>query len=222
MFRADRSRPTARRYATHVPGTPFPTGPKSHGAVERANEELAGLVALLESHGVKVRRPKPYDFSGSVTTPDFSIENQYCAVCPRDVMITVGNEIIEAPMSRRARYFEYRAYRELVYEYWKADPSVGWTSAPKPSMRDDMYREDFWDWPVEKRHSEMHAFEFCVSQERGRLRRGRHQQIRSRPDRPGINDDQSDRNYLAQAASRTKRIPGASCALSSRFLSLTH
>ena len=25
------------------PGTPFPTGPKSHGAVERANEELAGL-----------------------------------------------------------------------------------------------------------------------------------------------------------------------------------
>ena len=56
-----------------LPGTPFPTGPKSHGALERANEELAGLVALLESHGVKVRRPKPYNFSGSVKTPDFSM-----------------------------------------------------------------------------------------------------------------------------------------------------
>jgi glycine amidinotransferase len=150
---------------TALRGMPFPTGPKSHGAIERANEELAGLEALLESQGVKVRRPKPYDFSRSVATPDFSVDNQYCAVCPRDVMITIGNEIIEAPMSRRSRYFEFKAYRELVYEYWKADSSVVWTSAPKPSMGDGMYREGFWDWPVEKRHSEMHAFEFCVTQD---------------------------------------------------------
>ncbi len=147
------------------PGTPFPAGPKSQDSIERANEELAGLVALLESHGVKVRRPRPHDFSRRVQTPDFSVNNQYCAVCPRDVMITIGTEIIEAPMSRRARYFEYKAYRELVYEYWKADASVVWTSAPKPSMRDDMYREGFWDWPVAKRHAEMHAFEFCVTQD---------------------------------------------------------
>ncbi len=145
--------------------TPFPTGPKPRGAIERANDELAGLEALLESQGVKVRRPKPYDFSRGVSTPDFSVDNQYCAVCPRDVMITIGTEIIEAPMSRRSRYFEFTAYRELVYEYWKADASVVWTCAPKPSMADGMYREGFWDWPLEKRHAEMHAFEFCVTQD---------------------------------------------------------
>ncbi len=148
-----------------TPDTVFPTGPKSRETIERANEELAGLVALLESHGVKVRRPKPHDFNRRVVTPDFSVENQYCAVCPRDVMIAIGNEIIEAPMSRRARYFEYEAYRELVYEYWRTDANVVWTTAPKPSMRDGMYREGFWEWPLEKRHSEMHSFEFCVTQD---------------------------------------------------------
>ncbi|MDO3637349.1 serine/threonine protein kinase [Mycolicibacterium arseniciresistens] len=146
-------------------GTPFPEGPKPPEAIERANEELAGLQALLESHGVKVRRPTPHDFSRGVATPHFSVANQYCAVCPRDVMITIGSEIIEAPMSRRSRYFEFTAYRDLVYEYWKADPRVVWTTAPKPSMGDGMYREGFWDWSDEKRHSEMHAFEFCVSQD---------------------------------------------------------
>ena len=26
------------------------------------------------------------------------------------------------------------------------------------------YWEDFWDWPLEKRHARMHDFEFCVTQ----------------------------------------------------------
>ena len=86
---------------------PFPTGPKPPEVIERANEELAGLVALLEAHGVVVRRPTPRPFATPVRTPDFEVPNQYGAVCPRDVLITIGSEIIEAPMSRRARYFEF-------------------------------------------------------------------------------------------------------------------
>jgi glycine amidinotransferase len=147
------------------PGTPFPAGRKPQEVIDRANSELAGLASLLESHGVVVRRPGPVDFSAPVSTPDFTVRNQYCAVCPRDVMITIGDEIIEATMSRRARYFEYRAYRQLVYEYWNADPRVGWTVSPKPSMADGMYREEFWDWPPEKRYRQMHAFEFCITQD---------------------------------------------------------
>lgn len=112
-----------------------------------------------------MRRPEPHDFSTPVQTPGFEVENQYCAVCPRDVMITMGNEIIEATMSRRARYFEYQPYRKLVYEYWNADPRVGWTTAPKPSMTDGMYREEFWEWPLEQRHAQMHSFEFCINQD---------------------------------------------------------
>ncbi|MFE0104627.1 glycine amidinotransferase [Streptomyces sp. NPDC059009] len=144
---------------------PFPTGPKPAEMIDRANEQLDGLVSLLESQGVTVHRPQAPDLAQSLRTPAFEVENQYCVVCPRDVMITLGNEILEAPMSRRARYFEYQAYRDLVYAYWNADPAMVWTTAPKPSMADAMYREEFWDWPLEKRHREMHAAEFCVTQD---------------------------------------------------------
>jgi glycine amidinotransferase len=159
------SEPGNRPQIRNARGVPFPTGRKDQDAVDRANAELAGLVRLLESQGVVVRRPEPHDFGAPVRVPGFEVANQYCAVCPRDVMITIGSEIIEATMSRRARYFEYLPYRKLVYEYWNADPRVTWTTAPKPSMADPMYREEFWDWPLSKRHEEMHSFEFCVTQD---------------------------------------------------------
>lgn len=40
-----------------------------------------------------------------------------------------------------------------------------WTIAPKPSMANDMYREEFWEWPLEMRHQKMHSSEFCVTQD---------------------------------------------------------
>lgn len=156
--------PGARPVVRSAPGTAFPTGPKSKEAIDLANEELAALVKVLQSQNITVRRPEPHDFSAPVRTPQFDVENQYCAVCPRDVMITMGNEIIEATMSRRARYFEYQPYRKLVYEYWNSDPRTRWTTAPKPSMSDDMYREEFWEWPLAERHARMHSFEFCITQ----------------------------------------------------------
>jgi glycine amidinotransferase len=146
-------------------GGPFPTGPKPAELIELANAELDGLVALLEAHDVVVRRPEPLRFAEPVRTPTFEVQNGYCAVCPRDVLITIGNEIIEATMSRRARYFEYLAYRGLVSAYWNADPRAVWTVAPKPSMADGMYRHEFWQWSLEERHRQMHLFEFCITQD---------------------------------------------------------
>ena len=144
---------------------PFPKGPKCKPAIDKANEELAGFVSLLEAHNVKVNRPNPYDFSAPVRTPYFEISNQYCAVCPRDVMITFGNEILEATMSRRGRFFEYLPYRTLIYDYWNRDPDMIWNAAPKPTMSDAMYKEEFWEWPLEKRFAKMHQFDFCITQD---------------------------------------------------------
>src|SRR4051812_16645767 len=79
-------RPQQRgRYGAEGP-PPFPKGPKSREVIENANQELAGLTKLLESLGVTVRRPEPFDFTQPVRTPNFSVENQYCAVCPRDAL----------------------------------------------------------------------------------------------------------------------------------------
>ncbi|MGE3255244.1 glycine amidinotransferase [Pseudonocardia sp.] len=146
-------------------GQPFPTGPKAASTIARANEELDGLVALLESLGVTVRRPTVDGFGAPVATPAFTVENQYCAVCPRDVLITLGNQIVEATMSRRSRFFEYLPYRDLVRGYWNADPRVSWTAAPKPSMDAGMYRSEFFELSLDERHARMHDFEFCVTQD---------------------------------------------------------
>ena len=144
---------------------PFPQGAKPAHAIDQATAELDGLAALMERRGVTVRRPAPLDFSQSVRTPHFAVEHQYCVTCPRDVLLTVGSEIVEATMSRRTRYFEHLAYRPLILDYWRRDPSVVWTVAPKPTMADTMYRKAFWDWPLEERHLRMHDFEFCITQD---------------------------------------------------------
>jgi glycine amidinotransferase len=158
------NRPTLRdKEAARI--FPFPRGPKKQEVIDKANEELNGLAKLLEARGVTVRRPEQYDFSKAVKTPHFAVQNQYCAVCPRDVMITFGNEILEATMSRRARFFEYLPYRKLVYYYWNTDPHMIWNAAPKPTMQDAMYRQEFWEWPLEERFARMHEFEFCITQD---------------------------------------------------------
>lgn len=63
------------------------------------------------------------------------------------------------------RFFEYQAYRPLVYDYWRSDPDMIWSVAPKPSMNDEMYNQGFWDQSAAERHTSMHSFEFCVTQD---------------------------------------------------------
>jgi len=65
-----------------------------------AAEELDNLSKILEAEGITVRRPEVQanDFSQPYTTPDFkSVSGMYAAM-PRDILMVVGNEIIEAPM----------------------------------------------------------------------------------------------------------------------------
>jgi glycine amidinotransferase len=52
----------------------------------------------------------------------------------------VGNEIIEAPMAWRSRYFEYRPFRKLIKEYFHQ--GAKWTAAPKPLMGDELYEDE--------------------------------------------------------------------------------
>jgi glycine amidinotransferase len=63
------------------------------------------------------------------------------STCPRDVLLVVGDEIIEASMAMRCRFFEYLPYRSLVTQYFNS--GARWTAAPKPSMSDEMYVGDF-------------------------------------------------------------------------------
>eukprot|EP00919_Chromeraceae_sp_WS-2016_P024973 GHVR01059071.1.p3 GENE.GHVR01059071.1~~GHVR01059071.1.p3 ORF type:complete len:363 (-),score=63.08 GHVR01059071.1:6246-7334(-) len=109
--------------------------------IEEAEKQLDDLAALLEKEGVIVKRPDYNNFCQQITTPDFNLDYQNCSACPRDVLLVIGDEIIEAPMAQRARFFEYRVYRSLIKEYFKL--GAKWTTAPKPTMSDKLYIKDF-------------------------------------------------------------------------------
>lgn len=109
--------------------------------IERAEAQLDGLARLLEARGVVVRRPTPLDHAHPIRTPDFAVPCGNSSACPRDVLLVVGDEIIEAPMAQRGRYFDFRAYRSLVQGYFRQ--GARWTAAPKPLMSDALYHLDY-------------------------------------------------------------------------------
>jgi glycine amidinotransferase len=127
----------------------YPELESRHGDAERrsekevaaAEEQLDGLTRALATEGVIVRRPTPVDYLTPVRTPAFAIAGQNAGACPRDVLLVVGDEIIEAPMAMRSRFFEYLPYRELVKSYFRM--GARWTAAPKPSMSDELYVKDY-------------------------------------------------------------------------------
>lgn len=133
------------------PESGFPKGtfgPLPKDMEDAANEQLDNLAALLEQHGVVVDRPEPMDFSQAVQTPDWKQESMFGVMPPRDILLTVGNEILEATMSQRSRWFEFLAYRPLLQRYFEQDPNFRWEAAPKPRLTDRSYVDgvEFWDY----------------------------------------------------------------------------
>jgi len=146
----------------------WPVGPKNQAIIDAANWQLDNLAKVLSERGVKVRRPNDYeqiDWSQPIKTPFFSVPNQYCATCPRDIVATVGNIVIEASMSRRDRYFEVQQYRQMIRDVWRGDPEMLWKAAPKPSMADSMYDDGWWGISKEERYARMHSYRFCITDE---------------------------------------------------------
>lgn len=127
------------------PGSPERTsrgGPVAAELIEEAERQLDQFAELLRARGITVRRPDPVDHSLPVRTPDWAMAGGHASACPRDVLLVVGDEIIEAPMTQRTRYFEFRAYRTLLQEYFRR--GARWTAAPKPLMTDALYHDCGW------------------------------------------------------------------------------
>ena len=118
-------------------------GPRTKDTVDKANELLDNFSNMLEKRGIKVDRPTPIDFNQKTSTPDWEAETMFGCMPPRDVLLTVGNEILEATMSYRCRWFEYLCYRPLLKDYYNQDPNMRHESAPKPRLTDADYRKDY-------------------------------------------------------------------------------
>ena len=122
-------------------------GPYPKEMEEKANEQLDNFARILEQRGIRVDRPTPIDFSQAVQTPDWVQETMFGCMPPRDLLLTVGNEILEATMSYRSRWYEYLCYRPLLEQYFKDDPNFRFAAAPKPRLTERTYKKDFWkEW----------------------------------------------------------------------------
>jgi glycine amidinotransferase len=119
-------------------------GPYPEEMTAKAEEQLDNFARMLEGRGIRVDRPTPLDFSQSVQTPDWVQESMFGCMPPRDLLLTVGSEILEATMSYRSRWFEYLSYRPLLERYFKEDPKFLFSSAPKPRLTEDTYKKDWW------------------------------------------------------------------------------
>jgi len=119
--------------------SPFdiPSGPYPDKVISEATEDLDNFASFLQSQGVTVRRPEASDHKAVFGTPSWITDGEY-NYCPRDVLLPIGNTIIETPMALRSRYFEPFAYRKYLVEYFKS--GANWISAPKPMLLDDTYR----------------------------------------------------------------------------------
>ena len=99
-------------------------GPRTKDTVDKANELLDNFSNMLQKRGIKVDRPTPIDFNQKTSTPDWEAETMFGCMPPRDVLLTVGNEILEATMSYRCRWFEYLCYRPLLKDYYNIPSKV--------------------------------------------------------------------------------------------------
>ncbi|UWP87888.1 serine/threonine protein kinase [Aliiroseovarius crassostreae] len=118
-------------------------GRRPQETIDRANELLDNFANQLRARGIRVDRPVSIDHSQPVTTPDFHTDSQFGCMPPRDVLLTVGHEMLEATMSYRCRWFEYLNYRPLLKKYWEEDPNFRHEAAPKPRLTDADYHPDY-------------------------------------------------------------------------------
>ncbi|KAB1990751.1 MULTISPECIES: inosamine-phosphate amidinotransferase 1 [Streptomyces] len=114
----------------------IPSGPVPQQVFEETRDDLERLCESLRGLGITVRRPDPTDLSGTISTPDWQTDGFY-NYCPRDVLLTIGDTVIETPMVLRSRFLEPFAYKNMLIEYF--DSGAKWISGPKPRLADDMF-----------------------------------------------------------------------------------
>jgi len=115
----------------------IPIGPFPRRVVDETIEDLDLLAEALEKLGVRVRRPDVCDHATPFRTPDWE-SSGLSNYCPRDLLLAVGETIIEAPMTLRARQYESVSYRSLLMEYFES--GARWLCAPRPRLLDSVYR----------------------------------------------------------------------------------
>jgi N-dimethylarginine dimethylaminohydrolase len=113
--------------------------------IEETEEDLNGFAEILKGCGVTVKRPDTWPHEAKFSTIHWESEGYY-NYCPRDVLMVIGDRIIETPNVIRSRAQETFSYRTLLIDYMKA--GAKWLSAPKPMLLDSLFEGVDLDKPT--------------------------------------------------------------------------
>ena len=117
----------------------IPRGPFPQRIVEETAEDLDEFVRVLRGLGVTVQRPETWPHEASFSTIHWEAQGYY-NYCPRDILLVIGDRIIETPNVIRSRAQETFSYRALLMEYLKS--GARWFSAPRPMLLDTLFDVD--------------------------------------------------------------------------------
>ena len=123
----------------NLPLDQIPQGPFPQWVVEETEEDLHEFVNVLEGLDITVKRPETWPHEASFSTVNWESEGYY-NYCPRDIMLVIGDHIIETPNVIRSRSQEAHSYRSLLVDYLKS--GAKWYSAPKPMLLDSLFDVD--------------------------------------------------------------------------------
>ena len=115
----------------------IPRGPFPNKIIEETEEDLNKFVQVLTDLGVTVRRPQTWPHEAGFSTIHWESQGYY-NYCPRDIMMVIGDQIIETPNVIRSRAQEAFSYRKLLMEYMES--GARWYSAPKPMLLDTLFQ----------------------------------------------------------------------------------
>jgi len=117
----------------------IPQGPFPQWIIDETEEDLHAFIAVLQELGVTVKRPETWPHDARFSTTRWESCGFY-NYCPRDVMLVIGDQIIETPNVIRSRAQETFSYRSIMVDYLKS--GARWFSAPKPMLLDSLFDVD--------------------------------------------------------------------------------
>src|ERR1700719_62591 len=117
----------------------IPRGPFPQQIIEETEEDLNGFAKILEDLGITVKRPDTWPHEAKFSAIHWEAQGYY-NYCPRDVLLVIGDQIIETPNVIRSRAQETFSYRTLLMDYMKS--GAKWYSAPKPMLLDSLFEAD--------------------------------------------------------------------------------
>jgi N-dimethylarginine dimethylaminohydrolase len=117
----------------------IPQGAFPQWIIDEASEDLDAFVDVLEQAGVRVRRPQTWPHDAAFSTVHWETTGYY-NYCPRDILLVVGDQIIETPCVIRGRSQETFSYRDMLMEFMAG--GARWHSAPRPMLRNSLFDVD--------------------------------------------------------------------------------